>query len=45
MGSQVERTRGKAVVTAGGPGQERWQLEEWAVPHSHADKLGGTSGE
>ena len=23
----------------------RWRLVDWAVPHSHADKLGGTIGE
>ena len=23
----------------------RWWLEDWAVPHLHADKLGGTTGE
>ena len=51
MGSRVERTRDKAVV--GGPGRakwqlvdpERWQLMELAVPHSHADRPGGTTGE
>ena len=51
MGSQVERTHSKAA--AGGPGQarwqlaeqERWQLVDWAVPHSLVDKLGGTTGE
>ena len=43
MGSQVERTHGKAV--AGGPGQARWQLADWEVPHSCADKLGGTTWE
>ena len=51
MGSQAERTHSKAV--ARGPGQARWRLVEqarqrlvdWVVPHSHADKLGGTTGE
>ena len=43
MGSRVERTHTKAV--AGGPGwASRW-LVDWVVPHSHADKPGGTTGE
>ena len=50
MGSQAERTPGK--VEAGGPRWARLQLvdqvrqwlAEWVVPHSHADKLGGTTG-
>ena len=50
-GSWVERTLGKAVV--GGPGQARlqlvdparWWIMDWAVTHSSADKLGGTTGE
>ena len=51
MGSWAERTEGKAAT--GGQGWERWWLTdqvrqwlvEWAVPHLHADKLGGTTGE
>ena len=51
MGSWAERTRSKAM--AGGPGRARWQLADqvrqwltvWVVPHSRADKLGGTTGE
>ena len=43
MGSQVERTHSKVV--AGGLGQARQWLVEQAVPHLHADKLGGTTGE
>ena len=51
MGSQVERTHGKAE--AGGPGRARWWLADWvkqwladwAVPHSLADKLVGTTRE
>ena len=42
--SRVERTCGKAVA-AGGLGQARWWLEDQAVPHLCADKLGGTTGE
>ena len=51
MGSRVERTHGKVV--AGGLGwarlqlvdPARQQLVEQAVPHSCADKPGGTTGE
>ena len=51
IGSQAERTHSKAV--AGGPGWARWQLADparqqladWAVPHSCADKPGGTTGQ
>ena len=51
MGSRAKRTCSKAV--AGGPGWARWQLADparqqladWAVPHSCADKPGGTTGE
>ena len=43
MGSQAERTHGKAV--AGGPGQARWQLADWVVPDSSAGKPGGTTRE
>ena len=43
MGSRVERTHGKAV--AGGPEQARQRLSDQAVPHLHADKLGGTTRE
>ena len=44
MGSQAERTRIKA--TARGPGGWlSWKLAERAVPHSHADKPRGTTGE
>ena len=40
-------------VAAGGPGwARRWLVDkarqwlaEWVVPHSHVDKLGGTTGE
>ena len=42
MGSQVERTLHKAA--AGGPGRARWGLAEQAVPHSRANKPGGTTG-
>ena len=50
-GSQVERTRGKAV--AGGPrkvadcgtGQARLQLADPVAPYSRIDKLGGLVGE
>ena len=49
-GSWVERTHSKAA--AGGPGwarhwlvdKARQWLAEWVVPHSHVDKLGGTTG-
>ena len=34
---------GEAV--ARGPGRVRWQIADWVVPHSHADKRGGTTGE
>ena len=40
-GSQVERTHSKAA--AGRPA--KWWIVDWAVPHSCADKLGGTTGE
>ena len=51
MDSRVERTLGKAA--ARGPGQARWWLVdpvrwwivEQEVPHSCADKPGGTIGE
>ena len=43
MGSQVERTLHKAA--AGGPGRARWGLAEQAVPHSRANKPGGTTWE
>ena len=43
MGSRANRTHGK--VAAGGPGWERQQLVDRVVPHSCADKLGGTTGE
>ena len=51
MGSQVERIHSKAA--AGEPGQAkrrmaeqvRRQLADWVVPHLHADKTGGTTGE
>ena len=51
MGSQVERTHSKR--TARGKGwarrqladQARWRLAEWVVPHLHADKPVGTTGE
>ena len=43
IGSWAERTHGKAA--AEGPRWARWQLVDWAVTHSHADKLGGTTGE
>ena len=51
MGSWAERTQGK--VAAGGPGRARlqltdparWWIVDWAVLHSRADKLGGTTGE
>ena len=50
MGSREEKTHGKAA--AGGPGLARqqliepvrWRLVEQVVPHSCADKLGGTRG-
>ena len=51
MGSWAERTHSKAA--AGGPRQawlrladpvRRW-IGDWVVPHSHADKLAGTTGE
>ena len=42
-GGGVERTRGKEA--AGGLGQARWQVAERVIPHSCADKLGGTTGE
>ena len=41
MGSQVEGTCGKAV--AGGPSEV--EAAERAVPHSSADKPGGTTGD
>ena len=34
MGSWVERTGGQAAT--GRPGQARWWLVDWAVPHLHA---------
>ena len=43
MGSWAERTRSKAA--AGGLGQAKWWLVEWAVPHLRAGKPGGTTGE
>ena len=43
MGSRVGRIHNK--VAAGGLGQVRQNLVEWAVPHSCTDKLGGTTGE
>ena len=43
MGNQVEKT--SSEVAAGGLGQARWWLADWAVPHSHADKPGGTTRE
>ena len=43
MGNQEEKIHGKAP--AGGPGWTRWQLVDQAVPHLHADKPGGTTGE
>ena len=50
MGSWLEMTHSKAA--ARGPGwarqqlvdPARQQLGDWAVPHSCADKLGGTMG-
>ena len=42
-GSQADRTCSK--VAAGGYGQVRQQIADWVVPHSRADKLGGTTGE
>ena len=32
-------------VMAGGPGQATWQLVYQDIPHLHADKPGGTTGE
>ena len=43
MGSWIERTHDKAA--AGGLGWARRRLADWAVPHSRAVKLGGTTGE
>ena len=43
MGSQVERTHGKA--TNGGSGRARQPLVELAVPHLHTDKPGETTVE
>ena len=51
MGSWVERIHSKAATA--GPGQARWCLVDWArwrlvdqvVPHLHADKPRGTTGE
>ena len=43
MGSRAERIHGKVV--AGGPGRARGQLAELGIPHSSADKLGGTTEE
>ena len=40
---RVERTHGKAAARE--LGQARWQLAEQVVPHLHAGKLGGTTGE
>ena len=42
-GSWVESTHSK--VAARGLGWVQQQLVDWVVPHSHADKLGGTTGE
>ena len=41
--SRMKRTHGKVV--AGGPQQARLPLADRAVPHLHAGKLGGTTGE
>ena len=41
--ARAERTQSK--VAAGGPGQKRWHLMDQVVPHFHADKLEGTTGE
>ena len=51
MGNLMEKTHGKSE--AGGPGQARWWMSDRAkwwlvdqtIPHSCADKLGGTTGE
>ena len=43
MGNQVEKT--SSEVAAGGLGQARWWLVDWAVSHLGADKPGGTTGE
>ena len=43
MGSQVDRTRSKAV--AGEPGWARQQLTDSGIPQLHADKLAGTTRE
>ena len=43
MGNQVEGMCDKPA--AGGPGQAKQWLAEWAVPHLCADKLGGTTEE
>ena len=51
MDSQVERTHSKMVFGGLGRGRwclvdlVRWLLVEWVVPHLHADKLRGTTGE
>ena len=42
-GRWAEGTSGKEA--ARGLGQAKQQLVDWVVPHSHADKLGGTTGE
>ena len=43
MGSWEERTPSKAAARGLSP--VRQQLTEEVVPYSHADKLGGTTGE
>ena len=51
MGSQVERSQGKVVAVRLAWARQqlvdsaRRQLADRVVPHLHADKLGGTSGE
>ena len=32
------------TAVAGRVGQARWRIADWVVPHSHADKPGGTRG-
>ena len=39
------RGRDGQLGGTGGPGQSRQQLEDQEVPHSRADKPGGTTGE
>ena len=36
---------GVGEEVAGRVGQARWRIADWVVPHSHADKPGGTTGE